>query len=48
MSDVGKTGGNILQPALPSLEFASKKRSGALVIGSRELSLMDVPYLQCS
>ena len=32
----------------PSLEFASKKRSGALVIGSREVSLMDVPYLQCS
>jgi hypothetical protein len=32
----------------PSLEFASKKRSGALVIGSRELSKMDVPYLQCS
>ena len=31
-----------------SLEFASKKRSGVPVICSRELRLMDVPYLQCN
>ncbi len=30
------------------LEFASKKRFGAFVICSRELRLMNVPYLQCS
>jgi hypothetical protein len=48
MSDVEKQVETSFSQPSRSLEFASKKRSGALVIGSREVSLMDVPYLQCS
>jgi hypothetical protein len=48
MSGVKKQAETPFSRPSQSLEFASKKRPGVLVICSRELRLMDVPYLQCN